>query len=110
MSDNKPLSFYGQIDYTELREALKTGKVKATWVEFKNKGKRLMVDINVWVKEEADQYQHNASIQVQNKEEFQSDNKAFIGNLKYKKPKAVEASPESVSDAVGSDEDDDLPY
>ncbi|MEI7486434.1 MAG: hypothetical protein WCJ72_03315 [Chryseobacterium sp.] len=109
MSDNKPLSFYGQIDYTELKEALKTGKVKASWVDFKTKGKRLMVDINVWVKEEADQYHNNASIQVQNKTEFQNENQAYIGNLKYKKPKVTEASAESVSNEVG-DEDHDLPY
>ena len=106
--DNKPLSFYGQIDYTELQEALKTGKVKASWVNLK-KGKHLMVDINVWVKDEADQFNNNAAIQVQNKPEFQNENQAYIGNLKYKKPKAAEATAESISEAVG-DDDDDFPY
>ena len=107
MSENKPLSFYGQLDFTELQEALKTGKVKANWVDLK-KGRHLMVDINVWVKDEADQYNNNAAIQVQNKSEFQNENQAYIGNLKYKKPKTAVASSESISDAVA--EDEDLPY
>ncbi|PWN67617.1 hypothetical protein [Chryseobacterium oncorhynchi] len=105
--DNTPLSFYGQIDFTELQEALKTGKAKAAWVDLK-KGRHLMVDINVWVKSEADQYNNNASIQVQNKTEFQGENQAYIGNLKYKKPKTTEASSESISQAMT--EEDDLPY
>lgn len=106
MSD-KPLSFYGQIDYTELKEALKAGKVQATWVDTQ-KGKRLMVNLNVWVKEEADQYQQNASIQLQHKVEFRSEKAPYIGNLKYQKPKVTEASQESITNEV--ENDDDLPY
>ncbi len=109
MSD-KPLSFYGQIDYTELKEALISGKVKANWVELK-KGKHLMVEVNVWVKDEADQYNNNASIQLQHKPEFQGESAPYIGNLKYKKPKATEASTDSINNTVGTaEDDDDLPY
>lgn len=104
---SKPLSFYGQINYTRLKNALKEGKVKAEWVETKN-GKELMVNVNFWVKEEADQYNNNAALQLQNKPEFQEEYGAYVGNFKYKVPKTQEASQDSINHLVG--DDDDLPY
>ena len=42
----KPLSFYGQLNLTEIKEGLKTGNIKAQKIQTK-KGEQIIFDINV---------------------------------------------------------------
>ena len=103
----KPLSFYGQLNLTEIKEGLKTGNIKAQKIQTK-KGEQIIFDINVWVHGEADQYNNNASVQMQlKKEAFEGGvkNTYYIGNLKYQESKVTEASQEEISKAL---DDDDL--
>ncbi|EPM1459360.1 hypothetical protein RG089_002546 [Elizabethkingia anophelis] len=107
----KPLSFYGQINYTQLKKALRSGNVKAQRIQTKN-GEEIVFDINVWVHEEADQYNNNAAIQCTlTKEAYEANvkNDYYIGNCRYKEPKSTEATQEDINNAVGND-DDDLPF
>lgn len=105
---SKPLSFYGQINYTKLRNALKEGKIKAEWIDTRN-GKELVVNANFWVKEEADQYNQNASIKLQNKTEFHEENAPYIGNFRYMLPSSQEATESNMKDLL-NEEDEELNY
>lgn len=107
----KPLSFYGQLNFTQIKEALKSGHIKAQRIQTKN-GEQIVFDINVWVHEEADQFNNNAAVQCSlQKEAFEANvnNSYYIGNLKYKVPKVENASQEDIDNSVGED-DDDLPF
>lgn len=107
MSD-KPLSFYGQLNYTKIKAALKSGHIKAQRIQTKN-GEEIVFDINVWVHDEADQYNNNAAIQMSlTKEAFENNvnNTHYIGNLKYKAPTATEATTEDINKNVDDDEKD----
>lgn len=107
-----PLSFYGQINFTELKEALKSGHIKAQRIQTK-KGEQIVFGVNVWVHSEADQFNNNAAIQMElHKEAFENkvQNTFYIGNLRYKIPTSTEASAEDIGNAVGNNEDDDLPF
>lgn len=109
---SKPLSFYGQINYTDLRAAMQSGHVKVTKIQT-NAGEKLFVDVNVWVHDEADQYNNNAAIQASlKKEAFQGGikNTYYVGNLKYQMPKTTVATDEDVAKAISGDDDDDLPF
>lgn len=107
----KPLSFYGQINYTKLKEAMKSGKIVGQKVQTKD-GEQLFININVWVNEEADQYNNNASIQCQlNKEAYEAKEKNtyYIGNLRYQTPSTKDATTEDIAKAT-EDDDDGLPF
>ena len=111
MSNSKPLSFFGQLNFTQIKAELKSGHVKAQKIQTKN-GEEIVFDINVWVHEEADQYNNNASVQLSlKKEAFEGGvkNTFYIGNLKYKVPMATEATAADLQKNIG-DEDDDLPF
>ena len=108
---SKPLSFYGQINYTKLKEAMKSGQIVGQKVQTKD-GEQLFININVWVNEEADQYQNNASVQCQlTKEAYEAKEKNtyYIGNLRYQKPNVTDASAEYIA-KVTEDDDDGLPF
>ena len=108
---SKPLSLYGQLNFTEIKEALKSGKIKAQRIQTK-KGEQIVFDVNVWVHEEADQYQNNASVQCQlKKEAFEAGEKNtfYIGNLRFQMPKVEDATSEDIAKAA-SDDEDDLPF
>ena len=107
----KPLSFYGQLNFTQIKEALKSGHIKAQKIQTKN-GEQIVFDINVWVHEEADQFNNNAAIQCTlKKEAFEANvnNTYYIGNLKYKVPKVENATETDINNLLG-DDDDDLPF
>ena len=109
---SKPLSFYGQINYTQLKKALQSGHVKIQKIQTKN-GEEIVFDINVWVHDEADQFNNNAAIQCTlKKEAFEANvkNDYYIGNLRYKVPKVTEASQEDINNVFANDDDDDLPF
>lgn len=93
---------YGSINYDALLKILKTGKAKTFVTE---SGVRL-VNINVWVNDKPDDYDNDASIQVQLKEKFvkAGEKNPYIGNLKKHTPKITEAKAEDF------EEDDDLPF
>lgn len=107
---NKPPSFYGQLNLTEIKAALKTGHIKAKKIQTQ-KGEQIVFDVNVWVHEEADQYNNNASVQMQlKKEAFEGGvkNTFYIGNLKYQEVKVSEATQEEVNEIL--DQDDDIDF
>lgn len=98
----KPLSFYGQLNLTEINEALKSGHISAKKIQTK-KGDQIVFDINVWVHEEADNFNNNASVQMQlKKEAFEANvqNTYYIGNLRYKTPTTTEASAADISKEI----------
>lgn len=99
----KPRSFYGQINYDALLEGIKSGKIVAKIVERKDGTKFRAVDINVWVNEQR-KYNADASISLQNKEEFREEKKQYIGNLRYMESKVQEAFVDDFQD------EDDLPF
>lgn len=93
---------YGSINYDALLKAVKSGKVK-TFISAS--GVRL-ININVWLNDQPDNYDNDASIQVQMKDEFKEEKADYIGNLrKHKKKEPVQATPEDFKD-----NDDDLPF
>ncbi|MFL9835019.1 hypothetical protein [Chryseobacterium terrae] len=109
---NKPLNFYGQINYTDLKAAMMSGKVKMQKVQTKD-GEKIFVDVNVWVHDEADKYNNNASVQsALKKEAYEAGEKNtyYVGNLRYLTPKNTEISSEDVEKAFAGDDDDDLPF
>ncbi|MDR7712475.1 hypothetical protein [Riemerella anatipestifer] len=93
----KSRNFYGQINFDKLLEGVKSGKVKTQIVEKKDGSKFRAVNINVWVNDEP-KYNQDASISLQNKEEFQNEKNIYIGNLKYMTSKVTEATAEDFSD------------
>lgn len=98
----KPLSFYGQINLTEIKKAMDSGHIVAKKISTK-KGEQVVVDINVWVHEEADTYNNNATIQmVLKKEAFEANvnNSYYIGNLKYKVPVVQEVPSNEASSII----------
>lgn len=97
------ISLYGSINFDKLMEALKSGKVKT----YKTENGVRLVNVNVWVNDEADQYGNHASVSLPLKEEYQEEkNKAvYVGNLKKNTPKITEASEQDFQE-----EDDDLPF
>lgn len=108
---NKPQSLYGQLNFTEIKEALKSGKIKAQRIQTK-KGEQIVFDVNVWMHEEADQFNNNASIQCSLKEEIYKageKNPFYIGNLRFKAATATEATEKDIAGQVDED-DDDLPF
>jgi len=108
---SKPLSFYGQLNFTHIKEALKSGHIKVQKIQTQN-GQQIVFDINVWVHEESDQYNNNASIQCTLKKasfEAHVKNTFYIGNLKYKVPRVENATQDDINNLLRN-EDDDLPF
>lgn len=104
-------SFYGQLNWTRIREGLKTGKIKAQRIQTKH-GEQIVFDINVWVNQEADKYGNDASVQMQlTKEAFEAKEKNpyYIGNLRFREATATDVSPEEMQNLAGGEEDD-LPF
>ena len=93
---------YGSLNYDALLKAVKSGKVKT----FKTESGVRLVNINVWVNDEPDKYDNDASIQVQFKDEFKEEKADYVGNLK----KYVKKEPKEASANDFPDEDDDLPF
>lgn len=107
---SKPLSFYGQLNLTEINEALKSGHVQAQRIQTK-KGEQIVFNVNIWVHDEADQFNNNASVQCQLKTEaFEAGmkNTFYIGNLRFQIPKVKEATAEDITKAI--DEEDGLSF
>ncbi len=105
---SKPLSFYGQLNFTEIKAALASGKIKAQKIQTQ-KGEQIVFDVNVWVNEEADQYNNNASVQMSLKKEVAQTgvkNTFYIGNLKYKQPTTENATQDDINKVVNDSEDD----
>ena len=62
--------------------------------------------MNVWVNDEPDAHDNDASIQLQLKDEFRAEKKPYIGNLrKYVKKEPTEAKADDFQE-----EDDDLQF
>lgn len=94
---------YGSINYDALLKEIRTGKIQ-TFVT--DSGVRL-VNINVWVNDEPNNYDNDASIQLQLKSEHRGDKAPYIGNLrKYIKKEPTPGSENNFPEG----EDDDLPF
>ena len=106
----KPFNFYGQLNFTQIKKALKSGEIQAQKIQTKN-GEEIVFAVNVWVNEEADQYNNNASVQCQlKKEAFEAGvkNTHYIGNLKYQTPRTTEVNQDELNKLV--EDDDDLDF
>ncbi|GEN74114.1 hypothetical protein [Chryseobacterium lathyri] len=101
-------SYFGSIDFDKLMTDLKAGRLKTYRTE---SGKRL-VNINIYVNDNPDQYGNIASVSVPLKEEFHTEengkkiNKLYIGNLKPSENSITEGSGQDFQ----NDDDDDLPF
>lgn len=107
----KQQSFYGQLNFTKIKEALKSGHIKAQRIQTKE-GEQIVFDINVWVHDEPDQYSNNAAVQASlKKEAFEAGvkNTFYLGNLRFQTPKVEDATEQDIAAAV-PEEDDDLPF
>ena len=95
-------SYYGSIDYDKLLEALKAKKLK-TFVSEKT-GKRF-INVEIYVKDEEDQYGNIASVSTPYKDEAKTDTekRCYFGNLKKSEYEQKEAD-------FQDEEDDDLPF
>ena len=94
---------YGSLNFSALKTALKTGKVKT----FTTKSGVQLINVNVWINDQPDNYNNDASIQVQLKDEFKEEKSPYIGNLK----KHVKKEPQTTDSAsFVEDETDDLPF
>jgi hypothetical protein len=98
---------YGSINYDELLNQIKTGKINTSIVTRQNGETFRSVGINVWVNDEEDQYGNVAGVQLQLKKEAREtgEKAPYIGNLKLHSPKVKEATANDFQD-----EDDDLPF
>jgi len=99
---SKPLSFYGQLNFTKIKEALKSGHIKAQKIQTKE-GEQIVFDYNFWVHEEADQYNNNAAVQMHlKKEAFEAGvkNTYYIGNGRYQTPKVEDATEQDINNLV----------
>src|SRR5699024_2162599 len=109
MSNNR--SFYGQLNWTKIKHALQSGKIRAQRIQTKH-GEQIVFDVNVWVNQESDQYGQDASVQMQlTKEEFEAKEKNpyYIGTLRFREATATDVSPEEMKGLAGGEEDD-LPF
>lgn len=96
---------YGSINYDALLKSIKSGKVKT----FKTESGVRLININVWVNDEPDKYDNDASIQVQLKDDFKEEKGDYIGNLKkYVKKELQEGNKDDFNN--DDDDDDDLPF
>ena len=96
---------YGSLNFSALKTALKTGKVKT----FTTESGVQLININVWINDQPDNYDNDASIQVQFKDEFREEKQPYIGNLK-KYVKKEPQTTDSASFVDDEDEIDDLPF
>jgi hypothetical protein len=93
---------FGSINYDALLKAVKSGKVKT----FKTESGVRLININVWLNDTPDNYDNDASIQVQFKDEFREEKADYIGNLR----KYVKKDPNPATAEDYKDDDDDLPF
>lgn len=104
------MSFYGSLNLTEILAALKSKTASVQKIQTQ-KGEQIVFDINVWVHEEADQFNNNASVQISlNKEAYANKvpNKLYIGNLKYRTPNAEDATAEDIEKLANDVNEDDI--
>lgn len=103
---SKPQSLNGSINLTKLIQLGKQGKLNSTRVQTKNDGECIFVNINVWIKDEADQYNQNASIEaIRPTDHEPAMPRNYVGNMKFMQIKeAPAATPTDFED------DDDLPF
>ncbi|CEN54447.1 hypothetical protein [Capnocytophaga canis] len=99
-----PQHFYGSINFDKLMENLKTGKLKTFVTE---NGIRL-INVNIYIADQPDQYKKDGSISVPLKDEFKEEKfkSVFIGNLVRSTPIITEATGQDFE----KEEYDDLPF
>ncbi|SDE00967.1 hypothetical protein [Riemerella columbipharyngis] len=89
----KSKNLYGQINFDELINAVRSGKVKTSIVTKKDGTKFRAINVNVWINE-VPKFGQDASITTQNKKEYKEEKNYYIGNLKFIESKVKEASPD----------------
>ena len=98
--------FYGSICLSDISELAQKKDPSITTAK---NGKKYM-SINVWVKDEADQYGNNASIQTSFKDAT-NEQKHYVGNLKEAKMNNTVTASSPLPDISHTQSDqDDLPF
>lgn len=93
---------YGSISLSKLNEIAKAGHRAFS----KGKDGKIYCNVNVWINDEKDKFENDASVQVSFKDATKEE-KVYIGNLKFSEAK--EPAPLQQNDAeIPSDED--LPF
>jgi hypothetical protein len=90
-------SMYGSIDFSKLLEEAKKGNKAFKRAE----NGKIYLDIKLWINDEPDTYNNNASLQSNPKKE-NADHRFYFGNLKYSEVKPI------VQEDIPAE--DDLPY
>lgn len=95
----------GSICLTDLNKAAKEAHSSFSRSQ---KNQKIYVNVKVWVNEEPDAHGNHASIQLNPKQDAETE-KVYIGNLKYmEKKEPAPLKKEEVSDDIPID--DDLPF
>lgn len=95
----------GSICLSELNEQAK--KAHSAFSR-SQKNQKIYVNVKVWLNDEADQHGNHASIQLNPKQDAETE-KVYIGNLKYlEKKEPAPLKKEEVSEEIPID--DDLPF
>lgn len=103
MSNSKLM--VGSICLTDLNNLARAGNKAFT----KGKNGKIYCNVNVWIKEEADQYGNHASVQTIFKDAAKED-KSYIGNLKFLEQQNIAPQPITDADFPAIPADDDLPF
>jgi hypothetical protein len=94
---------YGSIDFTKLLELAKLGNKAFSRSE---KNGKIYMNLNIWINDEKDQFDNNASIQTSFKDATKEE-KHYFGNLKFSEMKGNAELKENATDIP---EPDDLPF
>lgn len=96
-------SLFGSINITDLAEAIKNKKAAVKKVQTQ-KGEKLFADVVIWIKDEADEFNNNASMQISFKKEFKDDpeKRPYVGNFKFMAGGATEANQNDTNAAANN--------
>lgn len=94
---------YGSIDFTKLLELAKSGNKAFSRSE---KNGKIYMNVNIWINDEKDKFDNDASIQTSFKDATKED-KHYFGNLKFSEMKGTVDLSENAVDIPNAD---DLPF
>jgi len=93
---------YGSVDFSKLLELAKAGNKAFS----KASNGKIYLNLNVWINDEKDKFENDASIQTTFKDSTKEE-KIYFGNLKISDHKAPEQLQENSSDIP---DESDLPF
>ena len=89
---------YGSVNLSELNEQAKKGHKAFS----RGKNGKIYFNVNVWINDEPDQYNNDASVQL-NFKDAPKEEQVYVGNLKISSGKPI------APDSVDLMDDDDFP-